>query len=522
MSWRVLVLPQSSFMSVRLATKVRALVSEGATVIGPKPERSPSLTELGAGDATVRALGVEVWGDCDGENVKEHVFGKGRVIAGRTAPEVLATFAPDFAFAPAPRRKLVWIHRRTEEAELYFVSNQQARSDEVACTFRVHGKAPELWHADTGTLEPAPVWEERDGRTTVPIRFDPAGSVFVVFRRAAPRDHLVSLTTPAGGATPAPAPKIEIRKATYEAVDGAGGADVTAKVAALVAAGELAIPANNATFGDPTSMHVKRLKVEFMLDGKPMSASADENELLELVPEASVETRPACSLAADASGAVELRAFEPGAYPVRTAAGATRTLTVSSVPRAVTIGGPWSLRFPPNWGAPAEVSLERLSSWSEHPDPGVRYFSGSAEYTIEFELPAELCAPDRVPTLDLGDVRVIAEVTLDDKSLGTWWKPPFRADVTGIAHPGRNALRVRVTNLWVNRLIGDEQFPDDCTWKGISIAEWPAWLREGKPRPVKERLTFTTWKHWTKDGPLQASGLLGPVSVYAGVRVKVQ
>src|SRR6185436_1561247 len=134
---------------------------------------------------------------------------------------------------------------------------QRALSEDLLCAFRVSGQQPELWHADTGIVEPACVWRESNGRTTVPIHFDPTGSVFVVFRRPAPREHLVDLVHRAAPGAPAPAkheplvPKIVIQKAVYEAVDGAGGADVTAKVAAMVAAGELAIPANNGAFGDP-------------------------------------------------------------------------------------------------------------------------------------------------------------------------------------------------------------------------------------------------------------------------------
>ena len=53
----------------------------------------------------------------------------------------------------------------------------------------------------------------------------------------------------------------------------------------------------------------------------------------------------------------------------------------------------------------------------------------------------------------------IAEVSVNGKYLGIVWKPPFRVDVTGIMKPGTNALEIKVTNLWVNRLIGDQQ-PD--------------------------------------------------------------
>jgi hypothetical protein len=70
-----------------------------------------------------------------------------------------------------------------------------------------------------------------------------------------------------------------------------------------------------------------------------------------------------------------------------------------------------------------------------------------------------------------------------------------------------------VTNLWPNRLIGDEQHPEDCQWEGINLKNWPEWMQKGEPRPTKERQTFTTWKHWQKDSPLQPSGLLGPVKV---------
>jgi hypothetical protein len=90
------------------------------------------------------------------------------------------------------------------------------------------------------------------------------------------------------------------------------------------------------------------------------------------------------------------------------------------------------------------------------------------------------------------------------------WKPPFRVNVTPAAKAGLNKLVVRVTNLWPNRIIGDEQLPADCEWKGGQLLAWPQWLLEGKPSPTG-RFTFETWHHYSQTSPLLESGLLGPV-----------
>jgi len=150
----------------------------------------------------------------------------------------------------------------------------------------------------------------------------------------------------------------------------------------------------------------------------------------------------------------------------------------------------------------------------------VRYFSGTAEYEREFEIPPERLDSDHALYLDLGDVQCLAEVTLNGRNLGVWWKPPFAADITQVARPGKNLLKVRVTNLWINRLIGDEQLPDDCEWNGKPLKRWPDWFIAGQPRPSAQRLTFTTWKHYTKDSPLRESGLLGPVMLRSAQRVR--
>jgi hypothetical protein len=198
------------------------------------------------------------------------------------------------------------------------------------------------------------------------------------------------------------------------------------------------------------------------------------------------------------------------------------------------VEGPWELEFPKGWGAPERVTLARLISWTDHSNPGVKYFSGTATYRRRLEVPARMLGKDRALYLDLGRVCVIAEAKLNDRDLGILWKPPFRVEVTDMLHAGANELVISVVNLWPNRLIGDEHLPDDCDWAtpstprdpvpqhwGTVLDRWPQWLLENKPSPTG-RVTFTTWKFWTKGDPLLESGLLGPVRIIATARMPVE
>lgn len=181
------------------------------------------------------------------------------------------------------------------------------------------------------------------------------------------------------------------------------------------------------------------------------------------------------------------------------------------VEKEIPIEGEWEVRFPKGWGAPERIVLPKLISWSEHEDEGVRFFSGSALYIKEFELPAKLYEKNKRYILDLGRVEVMAEVMLNGQYLGTLWKIPYRLDITKAIKPGKNRLLLRITNLWVNRMIGDEHLPEDSERNPDgTLRSWPKWLLEGKRSPTG-RFTFTTWRLWHRDDPLQPSGLLGPV-----------
>ena len=160
------------------------------------------------------------------------------------------------------------------------------------------------------------------------------------------------------------------------------------------------------------------------------------------------------------------------------------------------------------------MRLEKLISWTEHSDPGVKYFSGTATYSRQLDVPQDWIGKSIF--LDLGTVKNFApDFCQQEKTLASCGSRPFRVDISDAIVAGPNVLEIQVTNLWPNRIIGDAQLPEDTEWSGMRPTGWPQWLLDGKPSPTG-RFTFTTWRHWTKDAPLLESGLIGPVVLEAG------
>jgi hypothetical protein len=373
-AYRVLVLPEMETMTPSLLRKVRDLVKAGATVIGSRPLKSPSLSDYPVCDQEVQRLAAELWGpgSPDGDHAAERKVGKGRVIIDRTmraqpyselylpydsVADVLARMGvpPDFESDVSLR----YTHRREGKTDLYFVANPAEQRAMARCSFRVAGRPPEIWDPMTGAMHAAGGFEEKNGRTIVNLSLEPGGSVFVVFGKSM-RDR--DTDTPLG---------------------------------------------------------------------------ARQREEATLVK-------------------TEIR-------------------------------GPWEVRFQPGRGAPEKIVMEQLADWSEHPDPGVKYFSGQATYRTTFSLDPKLDAGNSKLTLDLGQVFVYAQVKINGRDVGILWRRPFRMEITHAVKPGENTLEITVANLWPNRLIGD------------------------KTLPAGERIAWTTWNPFTKDGPLLQSGLLGPV-----------
>ena len=154
------------------------------------------------------------------------------------------------------------------------------------------------------------------------------------------------------------------------------------------------------------------------------------------------------------------------------------------------IDGSWNVSFQEKRGAPQSIVMEQLTDFSLSKDAGVKYFSGTASYQKEFEVPDSLYNADATYYLDLGEVRNMAEVFVNGQNMGFFWKSPYIVPVTSL-QKGKNKLEIKVTNQWVNRLIGDAQ-PD-----------------------AKDKITYTAMQFYAADAPLLPSGLLGPVKLWS-------
>ena len=178
---------------------------------------------------------------------------------------------------------------------------------------------------------------------------------------------------------------------------------------------------------------------------------------------------------------------------------------------AILIEGDWNMVF--GKGTDREMTLSTpLFDWKDSHDEYVKYFSGTAFYSKEFEIPASFNKPDIRFRLSLGAVNIACRVKLNGKEMGVWWYPPFEADVTDIIRSGVNHLEVEVTNLWTNRLIGDKKLPDTSGYD-MKADKMPEWFLENRPMPEGERMTFTTYDFYKSTGQLMPSGIVGPVVV---------
>ncbi len=511
-TYAILALPNTPLMTLQLARKIKQLVMDGATVVGPRPTQTPSLQESSNGaNEELAKITLELWGRNWEQPSGSCSFGKGQVVWGKPLGELFgaSNFRPDFV---SDSKDVSFIHRKIGTSDAYFVASPQPYPRTVSCTFRINTSNTriQLWHPETGQIEDAPVWQRLPHGVSVPINFDADGSVFVVFSPSpTPATHMTGSRAVVASEQEKPAPTLTILKAIYGDASTGRVKDVTNIVAGAVSANTVRIGASNTELGgDPVPQVVKTLTITYKLGEETKTVTLPENALFTIGNFPNAGTPPISQLTGNT-----LQVWKNGTFTQTWSTGQRTEYQVKDLPQPTELTGPWEIKFTSTYDPARTVIYDKLKSWTDDENFDTKYFSGTGTYTKSLTVNANQIAKGKRLFLDLGDVRELCRVRLNGKPVATLWKSPFRVDITDFAKPGTNALEVDVTNLWTNRLIGDEQFPDDMGWNGAQLKDWPEWFLKNQPRPEQRRKTFTTWRHNFKDTPLLPSGLLGPVTL---------
>jgi hypothetical protein len=583
-TYKVLMLPDSDFIKPETLQKIKELVDGGARVIGKKPSQSPSLTNYPACDIEIKKNVNELWSSGS--------------ISESTIEEFLSNETPDFTIENEDKTDIHFIHRKTNDTDIYFIANTKKESREINVRFRVSEKHPEIWNAESGEIKDLVVFKENEnGTITVPFQLGIEESVFIVFKKPIKTNHLLAVNTQLEESKSEPLSNLEIIKAEYGTFLQEGLIDITDKVNDVIKDGKLDFKMSRAFCDcDPAMGYKKEFRMEYQIGDTKQQLIAEEREHIKIdagskelkvlkavfgkfkaetkgIPEkfttidvtntikkqiaegnylipitdklidnktsegdksvlkityktdgeertSIIDQKQILNLSKDKTKPTLIYKGEqphwitpnPGSITYTTITGETKKVAVKSVPKPIEISGNWQVSFPPNLGAPEKTTFQKLISWSDVQDQGIKHFSGTAIYKNEFTVSSDLMKSNKSVELDLGSVAIIAEVFINGKNAGILWKAPFRVNISDFVKKGKNQLEVKVTNLWTNRLIGDEKEPLDIERNGDKTKTIPKWLNNDTNRN-SGRITFPSWNHYKKEDLLVTSGLLGPVKI---------
>lgn len=267
--YHVLTLPETTWITPETLAKIEELAEAGATIIGTKPQKSPSLQNYPMCDEKVGQLADKLW---NAKLIKEYSLNDFLKIGNLT---------PDFRIENDKKSEVSFIHRKTQDADIYFVASSRTESHQEVCRFRVAGKQPEFWNPVTGDVKDVAVWKENaDGTISLPVSFDTEGSVFVIFRKPTPSTtHIVHTTVNINEAKKELLPDLKIVKAEYGMFLPAGLVDATDGVTRSMKEGKLSIHSgSHLSSMDPAPGYIKELRVEYEIDGNVQEIYATEGE----------------------------------------------------------------------------------------------------------------------------------------------------------------------------------------------------------------------------------------------------
>lgn len=439
--WRVLWLPPKHCqrMTPQTLQRLQQLISEGATVIGGPPIANATLTDS---NPSFEQLVQTIWGDSKPDlsdtqpNTGDRKIGKGRLIVGdhNTADDLkMALMRLDVPPDVSGTKTATWCHRRTSDSDIYFIAANRAEALDANLRFRCTGR-PQLWDPMTGQTTPINIFHTTPGFTTVPCQLPAAGSAFVVF------------TNTDDNRQPLPVATV-LEHDGVKRVDALQAADTRPSIDA------------------------------FPYGYQPH----DVLQPIVTPPEPVFEFHEGRRLTVWKNGHYRLLNDNAG----QTVVAQANVTGLSEIP----VVENWRLSFPAGWDTRESITLKQLMPWNELDHPESQSFSGSATYRCDVQL-SQPASKKRL-MLDLGDVRDIAEVSINGFDLPTKWAPPFRWDISKHATAGSNPIEVTVTNTWHNRLVYDAGLP-----------------------PEQRK----TWTHSApaKNKPLIPAGLIGPVVIRTG------
>ncbi|WP_248722494.1 glycosyl hydrolase [Seonamhaeicola sp. ML3] len=269
-TYNLLVLPESNFIKEETLQKIKELVDGGAKVIGKKPSQSPSLTNYPNCDDSVTTYVDGLWGS----NLVKEISIK----------EALNYKTPDFKIESSDPSDLSFVHRKTADADIYFIANARKEAREITVRFRLTGKQPELWNSEKGTIKDVVVFKENeDGTTTVPLQLGMEESVFVVFQKPVNSNHLLEVSTELKSSQVAPLSNLEIVKAEYGTFLQEGLVDITDKVANVIKGNKLDFKMNRAFCDcDPAMGYKKEFRMEYQIGDTKKQVYAEEREHIEI------------------------------------------------------------------------------------------------------------------------------------------------------------------------------------------------------------------------------------------------
>lgn len=595
--YKLLVLLKSETMSLRTLQTLARLVAEGMILVGQRPQRTLGLLD-GEKENEFIALVEQIWqypNVHEGEDLQT-VFNQLSVV-------------PDFIYHSVAGNPAVHaIHYQQGGVEIYFVANRKRMPERGTAHFRIKGYTPELWDPYTAEILQCPVYRIDEVGIEVPLNLAPAGSMFVVFRKADKQQSWVDVRHNGISLFPAvekvaakyslatnfsitcwikPESDIALTKeqelgdmcARFFAIYPLSGEQLYGKGHSVVGLSvgrngivvyERTIP-NKAVYRNVRPLSgwthlalVYRDNIPYLwINGECIGKGTVSDTIVhletcnsDLLSKADTYEGGLCDLCIYPSniGDAEITSLYQKGIPapfhpsehflswlpdhqfIAWRAGVYELVAehtklqkyIEALPACIPLQGPWTVRFPENMGTTEEIILDKLHSLHLEEDFGVRHFSGTMTYFYSLSIGSIYLQNDLCLRLDLGRVEVIAEVLVNGKRAGICWAPPYAIDIQHLLHEGNNTIEIRVTNLWVNRLIGDEYLPEENVYgyqdipnkysalRNGGIKKLPEWYIQGKPKPAGGRIAFATWKHYDRTSPLVESGLLGPVTLTAG------